>query len=90
MKDFIFRGYRIQTIIKIPHLHENERIFYYQFLIYDKKGKLMNYPFSRILARDDNEFKIKLQKDFIKIITDKNALKNYPVSNYIANIQAKP
>ena len=64
MEDFNMDGYRIHVSIKIPHLYETIPTFSYQFLIFNKKGKLMNYPFSIIIAYDDNEFKMGIRKVF--------------------------
>lgn len=56
MEDLKIKGYRIHTMIKIPHLNKKTPTFSYQFLIYDNVGKIQNYPFSKIIAQSDLEF----------------------------------
>lgn len=56
MEDLKIKGYRIHTMIKIPHLNKKVPTFSYQFLIYDNEGKIQNYPFSKIIAQSDLEF----------------------------------
>ena len=62
MEIFKMRGYEIHVTVKIPHLYEKAPTFSYQFLIFNKRGKLMNYPFSCLIAHNDNEFKSELKK----------------------------
>ena len=64
MEDIKINGYRIHTMIKVPHLYELIPTFSYQFLIYDGQGKIQNSPFSRILAKSDLEFKSHLSNNF--------------------------
>ena len=66
MEDFKMNGYKIHISIKIPHLYEKTPTYSYQFLIFGTKGKLMNYPFSIIIAHNDSEFKVELKKNFEK------------------------
>jgi len=84
MDDLKINGYRIHLSIKIPHLYEKTPLFSYQFLIYDKKGKLMNYPFSRIIAKDDKEFSLKLKRNFKDHLN--NEIRTYPVSKFLEKI----
>jgi hypothetical protein len=88
MDDFKINRYRIHTTIKLPHLYEKEKLFSYQFLIFNKKGKLMNYPFSRIIAHDDKEFKLELKKNF-KNYLNNDEIKTYPVSKFLERISEK-
>ncbi len=64
MEDIKINGYRIHTMIKVPHLYEKIPVFSYQFLIYDKQGKIQNSPFSRIVAQSDIEFISDLNSNF--------------------------
>ncbi len=64
MEDFKIYGYKIHISIKIPHLYEVIPTYSYQFQIFNKKGKLMNCPFSIIIAHNDSEFKTESKKDF--------------------------
>jgi len=82
MEKFEMNGYRIHVTIKIPHLHEKIPTFSYQFLIFDKKGKLMNYPFSTIIAHNDKEFKIELKRYFSKYLSY-TEVKPYPKSKFL-------
>jgi len=68
MEIFNMRGYEIHVTVKIPHLYETNPTFSYQFLIFNKRGKLMNYPFSCLIAHNDEEFKSELRKYFDKYI----------------------
>ncbi len=64
MEDLKINGYRIHTMIKVPHLYESIPTFSYQFLIYDKQGNIQNTPFSKIIAQSDREFKSQLNGNF--------------------------
>ena len=68
MQIFEMNGYRIQITIKVPHLYDTVTTFTYQFLITNRKGKVMNYPFSMIIAHNDEEFKSELKKYFKKYL----------------------
>ncbi|MBY9013046.1 MAG: hypothetical protein KGD70_11795 [Candidatus Lokiarchaeota archaeon] len=85
MEDIKIRGYRIHVMIKVPHLHEKFPTYSYQFLIYDEKGEVKNYPFSRIIAHNDSIFILELKRNFYSYIAN-NKIKAYPVSNYLENI----
>jgi hypothetical protein len=76
------RGYEIHVTVKIPHLYENEPTFSYQFLIFNKKGKLMNYPFSCLIAHNKDEFKSELRKYFNKYI-NYTRVEPYPRSKFL-------
>lgn len=82
MEDFYINGFRVHVSIKIPHLHEKEEIYSYQFLIYNRIGKMMNYPFSRIIARNEVEFKSILAREFEYYI-HRNEYHTYPVSKFV-------
>jgi len=84
MEDFKINEFRIHLSIKIPHLYEKPPLFSYQFLIYNRKGKLMNYPFSRIIAKDDIEFSLELKRNFKHYLN--NEIRTYPVSKFIEKI----
>lgn len=85
MDDFYIYGYRIHVSIKIPHLFEELPNFSYQFVIYNRIGKMMNYPFSRIIAKNDLEFKSILIKDF-KDYINRDDLCMYPTSKFIKEL----
>lgn len=91
MEDFKMNGYRIHVSIKIPHLYETVPTFSYQFLIFNKKGKLMNYPFSIIIAHNDNESKRELEKYFEKYLnyTEIKTYPAYPMSKFLEEISNK-
>lgn len=76
------RGYEIHLTVKIPHLYEDTPTYSFQFLVFNKKGKLMNYPFSCIIAHNDEEFKSELDKYFEKYITY-TKVKTYPRSKFL-------
>jgi hypothetical protein len=82
MNAFEMDGYKIQVSVKIPHLYETVPTFSYQFLIFNKKGRLMNYPFSRIIAHNDKEFKLILNKSFDCYI-NYIKVKAYPKSKFV-------
>ncbi|MFW9865293.1 MAG: hypothetical protein ACFFEN_04270 [Candidatus Thorarchaeota archaeon] len=69
MEKFEMNGYKVHVTVKIPHLYETIPTFSYQFLIFNKNGKLMNYPFSTIIAHDDREFRIELKRSFSKYLS---------------------
>ncbi|MHA2283749.1 MAG: hypothetical protein ACXAC5_23140 [Promethearchaeota archaeon] len=85
MEDIKIKGYRIHVMIKVPHLHEKIPTFSYQFLIYDERGVVKNYPFSRIIAQKDSIFILELKRNFDTYVNN-NEIKAYPVSNYLENI----
>ena len=85
MEEFKIKGYRICITIKVPQLYENIPTYSYQFLIYNKKKEIQNYPFSRILAKTDGEFKSKLKENFKSYIND-GVIEAYPISNLIKNL----
>ncbi len=82
MDIFEMNGYKIHISVKIPHLYEIIPTFSYQFLIFNKRGRLMNYPFSRIIAHDDEEFKSILNKYFDCYI-NYTEVKAYPKSKFL-------
>ncbi|MFX1298180.1 MAG: hypothetical protein ACFFD2_25420 [Promethearchaeota archaeon] len=88
MEDFKINGYKIHVSIKIPHLYETLPTYSYQFLIFNKKGKLVNYPFSVIIAYDDYMFKTELKKNFEKFVnyTKVKAIHAYPMSKFLESI----
>ncbi len=57
-------GYKIHVTVKMPHLYELTPIFSYQFLIFNKEEKIVNYPFSVIIAHNDEEFESILTRYF--------------------------
>ncbi|TES94072.1 MAG: hypothetical protein E3J90_13305 [Promethearchaeota archaeon] len=85
MEDIKIKGFRIHITIRVPHLYEKIPTFSYQFLIYNKKGKIQNYPFSRIIAQSDLEFKSQLKKKFESYLND-GEIEAYPISKFIKNI----
>ena len=68
--------------MKIPHLYETIPTSSYQFLIFNKKGKLMNCPFSIIIAHNDEGFKSELKKHFKKYL-NYTKIKAYPKSKFL-------
>ena len=44
----------------------------------------MNYPFSRIIAKDDKEFSLELKRNFKDYLN--NEIRTYPVSKFIEKI----
>lgn len=82
MEIFEMNGYKIHISVKIPHLYEIVPTFSYQFLIFNKRGRLMNYPFSRIIAHDDEEFKSILNRYFDFYI-NYTEVKAYPKSKFL-------
>ncbi|MBY9008806.1 MAG: hypothetical protein KGD74_02960 [Candidatus Lokiarchaeota archaeon] len=85
MEDLKIKGYRIHTTIKVPHLYATIPTFSYQFLIYDKLGKIQNYPFSRIIAQSEFEFKSYLKENF-KSYLNNGEIGKYPISKFLKNI----
>ena len=75
-------GSKIHVSVKIPHLYEIIPTFSYQFLIVNKEGGLMNYPFSRIIAHNDEEFKTILGRYFDCYI-NYTEVKAYPKSKFL-------
>lgn len=82
MEKFEMNGYNVHVTIKIPHLYETIPTFSYQFLIFKKNGKLMNYPFSTIIAHDDREFRTELKRYFSKYLSY-TAIKPYSKSKFL-------
>jgi len=82
MDIFKMRGYEIHVTVKIPHLYEKDPTFSYQFLIFNKRGKLMNYPFSCIIAHNDDEFESELSKYFNRYI-NYTKVEPYPKSRFL-------
>ena len=82
MEKFELKGYKIHVTVKIPHLYEKTPTFSYQFLIFSKRGKLMNYPFSTIIAHNDEEFKAELKMYFNKYLSY-TEVKPYPKSKFL-------
>ncbi len=85
MEDIKVKGYRIHITIQVPHLYEKTPTYSYQFLIYDKKEKIQNYPFSRIIAKNDGEFKSELKENFESYL-NKGENEVYPISRFLKNI----
>ena len=85
MEEFKIKGYRINITIKVPQLYENIPTYSYQFLIYNKNRELQNYPFSRIIAKTDDEFKSKLKKSF-KSYFNNGVIEVYPISKLIKSL----
>jgi len=85
MEDIKIKGFRIHITIRVPHLYEKIPTFSYQFLIYNKKGKIQNYPFSRIIAQNDLEFKSQLKKNIESYLNNRE-IEAYPISKFIKNI----
>ena len=71
MEDLRIKGYRIHTMIKVPHLSRNNPTFSYQFLIYDNLGKIQNSPFSKIIAQSDLEFQSQLNGNLENYLNNK-------------------
>ncbi|MFX1532407.1 MAG: hypothetical protein ACFFBC_14915 [Promethearchaeota archaeon] len=82
MQIFKMNGYNIHVTIKVPHLYERVSTYSYQFLIINQEGKIMNYPFSTIIAHNDEEFKLELKKYFEKYI-NYTEVKVYPKSKFL-------
>ncbi|UCC18970.1 MAG: hypothetical protein JSV62_12800 [Promethearchaeota archaeon] len=82
MDVFELKGYKIHISVKIPHLYELVPTFSYQFLIFNKEGKIMNYPFSVIIAQHDDEFKFLLNKQF-DCYVNYTEVKAYPKSKFL-------
>ena len=82
MEIFKMRGYEIHITVKIPHLYETVPTFSYQFLIFNKRGKLMKYPFSRLIAHNDDEFKSELAKNF-NMYVNYTKVEAYPKSKFL-------
>ena len=82
MEIFKMRGYEIHITVKIPHLYETVPTFSYQFLIFNKRGKLMNYPFSCLIAHNNDEFKSELAKYFNKYV-NYTKVEAYPKSKFL-------
>ena len=85
MEDIKIKGYRIHITIRVPHLYEKIPTFSYQFLIYNKKGKIQNYPFSRIVAKNDGEFKYELKTNLENYL-DNQEIEAYPISKFLKSI----
>ena len=82
MEIFKMRGYEIHITVKILHLYETVPTFSYQYLIFNKRGKLMNYPFSCLIAHNDDEFKAELVKHFNKYV-NYTKVEAYPKSKFL-------
>ena len=85
MEDIKIKGFRIHITIRVPHLYEKIPTFSYQFLIYNKKGKIQNYPFSRIIAQSDLEFKLQLKENFESYLNN-GEIEAYPISKFIKSV----
>ena len=85
MEDIKIKGYRIQITIKVPQMYEDILKYSYQFIIYNKHGEIMNYPFSRLIAKTDAEFKFLLKKNF-KNYFNNGIIEVYPISKLIKNL----
>ena len=88
MEDFKMNGYKIHVSIKIPYLYETIPTYSYPFLIFNKKGKLMNYPFILIITHNDSEFKTELKKNFEKYVnyTEVKAFHAYSMSKFLEKV----
>lgn len=82
MDIFELNGYKVHVSVKIPHLYETTPTYSYQFLIFNKEGKLVNSPFSVIVAHNDGEFKSRLIKTF-DCYTDYTEVKPYRKSKFL-------
>ena len=71
MEDLRIKGFRIHTMIKVPHLNKKNPTFSYQFLIYDNLGKIQNSPFSKIIAQSDMEFQSQLNGNLESFLDNK-------------------
>ncbi len=85
MKDIKIKGYRINITLKVPQFYENILKYSYQFSIYNKNGEIQNYPFSRIIAKTEAEFKSILKKNFERFLNN-GVIESYPISNLIKNL----
>ncbi|MBY9008724.1 MAG: hypothetical protein KGD74_02515 [Candidatus Lokiarchaeota archaeon] len=50
-----------------------------------KEGKIQNYPFSRIVAKNDGEFKAEL-KENLESYLNNGEIEAYPISKFLKNI----
>ncbi|MFX1325214.1 MAG: hypothetical protein ACFE8N_09660 [Promethearchaeota archaeon] len=82
MDIFELNGYKIHISVKIPHLYESTPTYSYQFLIFNKDFRLVNSPFSVIVAHNDEEFKSRLMKSF-DCYTDYTEVKAYLKSKFL-------
>ena len=85
MEDIKVKGYRIHITLKVPQFHENNLTYSYQFLIYNKNSEIQNYPYSRITAKTDAEFKSKLKENF-KNFLNSGVIEAYSISKLIKNL----
>jgi len=85
MEDIKIKGYRIHIAIKVPQFYENILKYSYQFSIYNKNGEIQNYPFSRIVAKTDAEFKSTLKENF-KSYLNYGVIEAYPISKLIKTL----
>jgi hypothetical protein len=88
MQTFEMNEYEIRVTIKVPHLYETVPTYSYQFLIFNQEGKIINYPFSTIIAHNDKEFKLELKKYFEKYI-NYIEVKVYPKSKFLEMVTNK-
>ena len=85
MKDIKIKGYRINITLKVPQFYENILKYSYQFSIYNKNGEIQNYPYSRILAKTDAEFKSALKGNFKQFLNN-GVIEAYTISKLIKNL----
>ncbi|MHA2283748.1 MAG: hypothetical protein ACXAC5_23135 [Promethearchaeota archaeon] len=85
MEDIKFKGNRVHIAMKVPQMYGNVLKYSYQFSIYNKNGEIQNYPFSRIVAKTDAEFKSTLKKNFNKFLNS-GVMEAYPISKLIKNL----
>ena len=85
MEDIKIKGYRIHITMKVPQFYENILKYSYRFSIYNKKNEIKNYPFSRIIAKTDAEFKSTLKENFRSYL-NYGVIEEYPISKLIKNL----
>ena len=85
MEDIKIKGYRIHITMKVPQFYENILTYSYQFSIYNKNNEIQNYPFSRIIAKTDAEFKSTLKENF-KSYLNYGVIEAYTISKLIKNL----
>ncbi len=85
MEDIKIKGFRIHIAMKVPQFYGNILKYSYQFSIYNKNNEIQNYPFSRILAKTDAEFKSTLKENFKQFLNN-GVIEAYPISKLIKNL----
>ncbi len=85
MEEFKIKGYRIHITMKVPQFYKNILKYSYRFSIYNKNNEIQNYPFSRIIAKTDAEFKSTLKENF-KNYLNYGVIEAYTISKLIKNL----